>query len=86
MVDMQPWFVLPKSLRTKEVSWDREFLIGRYTATVQLNRGYDDIVDEVVFSFWVFPWKIMSLAFAGVFIFFLVLRFLFTRFEFKRKN
>ena len=86
LVDMQPWFILPKSLRTKEVSWDREFLIGRYQATVELNRGYDDIVDEMTFTFWVLPWKIMLVAFAATFIFFLILRFIFTRFEFKRKN
>jgi hypothetical protein len=85
-VDMQPWFVLPKSLRTKELSWNRDLLIGRYTATVQLNRGYDDIVDELSFTFWVFPWKIAAVTFAGIFVFFLLLRFLFTRFEFKRKS
>ncbi len=86
VVDMQPWFILPKSLRTKEVSWNRELLIGRYVATVQLNRSYDDIVDEMTFVFWVFPWKIMLGVFAGLFIFFFLLRFVFSRFEFKRKS
>ncbi len=86
VVDVQPWFVLPKSVRTREVSWDREFLFGRYTATAQVNRGYDDIVDEITFTFWVLPWKIITISFVSVFFFFLLLRFIFTRFEFKRKS
>ncbi len=86
VVDLQPWFILPKSLRTKEVSWDRELLIGRYVATIQLNRSYDDIVDEMTIVFWVFPWKIMLGVFASLFVFFLLIRFIFTRFEFKRKD
>lgn len=86
VVELQPWFVLPKSLRTRELQWNREFLIGRYTATAEINRGYNDIIDTYSYTFWVFPWKIMLVAFAGVFIFFLLLRFIFTRFEFKRKD
>lgn len=86
VIDMQPWFVLPQSLRSREVTWDRELLIGRYTATVQVNRSYDDIIDEMTFTFWVFPWKMMLVSFASIFIFFLLIRFIFTRFEFKRKN
>ncbi len=85
VVELQPWFVLPKSLRTRELQWNREFLIGRYTATAEINRGYGDIIDTYSYSFWVFPWKIMLGGFAVVFVFFLLLRFIFTRFEFKRK-
>jgi hypothetical protein len=85
MIELQPWYVLPKSMRTREAAWDRELLIGRYTATIQLNRSYDDVVDELSFTFWVFPWKLMTITFVGIFVFFLLLRFLFTRFEFKRK-
>lgn len=84
-VQMQPWFVMPESVRTREISWNREFLIGRYTATVEVNRGYDNIVDEMTFSFWVIPWKIVGTVFAGLFILFLLLRAFFSRFEFKRK-
>lgn len=84
-VQLDPWFILPQSLRTREITWNRDFLIGRYTATLRLNRGYDDLVDEATVTFWVFPWKVMAIAFAGIFIFFLIIRFFFSRFEFKRK-
>ncbi len=84
-VQLDPWFILPQSLRTRDVTWNRDFLIGRYTATIRLNRGYDDLVDESTVTFWVFPWKVAVVVFAGIFMFFLLIRFFFSRFEFKRK-
>jgi hypothetical protein len=84
--ELEPWFVMPQSLRNREVTWNRSFLIGRYTATAQINRGYDDIIDSQSFTFWVIPWSIIGYTFLGFFLFFLLLRFLFSRFEFKRKG
>lgn len=85
-LQLEPWFVMPESVRTREVSWNRELLIGRYTATAEINRGYDDIVDTMSYSFWVIPWKLVVGVFAGLFVFFLLIRLFFSRFEFKRKN
>lgn len=85
-VEIPTWFILPQAVRTREVEWNRELLIGRYTATVKVNRGYDDIVDEMSYSFWVIPWKLLLLIFAGLFGFFFILRAFFSRFEFKRKS
>jgi len=84
-VELQPWFVLPASVRTRQIEWSRELLVGRYNATVQIHRGYDNIVDELQYSFWVIPWKLLLVVFVGLFVFFMILRFLFSRFEFKRK-
>jgi hypothetical protein len=84
-VQLDPWFVLPKSIRTREVAWDREFLLGRYTATVAINRGYDDIIDERTVVFWVLPWKIVGGTFLVIFIIFFTIRLFFRTFEFKRK-
>lgn len=84
-VELEPWFVLPNSLRLREISWDREFLLGRYTATAKVNRGYDDIVDEVVVTFWVLPWKIVGGTFLIIFIIIFSIRAFFRTFEFKRK-
>ena len=85
-VELEPWFVLPKSLRSRDVSWDRELLLGRYVATAQINRGYDDIVDEVSVVFWVLPWKIVGGTFLVIFIIIFSIRAFFRKFEFKRKN
>lgn len=85
-VELEPWFVLPQSLRLREVTWDREWLLGRYTATARINRGYDDVIDERSLSFWVLPWKVVGGIFAVLFIIFFSLRAFFRTFEFKRKG
>jgi len=85
-MEIDPWFVLPKSMRTREIMWDREFLLGRYTATVALNRGYDDRVDEQTITFWVLPWKVVGGTFLVIFVVLLAIRAFFKTFEFKRKQ
>lgn len=61
-IQMDPWFVMPQSLRLREVAWEsRNFLFGKYTAKASINRGYDDIVDVKETTFWVIPWKIIGL-------------------------
>lgn len=83
---LDPWFVLPKSVRLREVAWNRDYLFGRYTATVSLHRGYDEAVDTASFTFWVLPWKPIALGFAGLFIIVFLFRSFFKRFEFKRRD
>jgi len=84
-VKLDPWFVLPKSLRVREITWDREFLLGRYNFTVQVNRGYEDIVDTRSFVIWVLPWKIVLGVFVAIFFVLFIIRFFFRTFEFKRR-
>ena len=84
-VEVEPWFVLPKSLRTRTVMFDREVLFGRYTVTASINRGYDDVVDEVSTVFWVLPWKVLVSVFLFVFILLFSIRFFVRTFEFKRR-
>ncbi|MBP6924093.1 MAG: hypothetical protein KBC62_00915 [Candidatus Pacebacteria bacterium] len=85
-VELEPWFVLPKSLRSREVTWDREFLFGRYKVTARINRGYENQIDEVNTVFWVLPWKIVLGIFVIVFTVVFVIRAFFRTFEFKRKS
>ncbi len=84
-VELEPWFVLPKSLRSREFKWDRELLFGRYTAHISVNRGYDDIVDEETVVFWVLPWKVLLGTFLVLFTFIFAFRLFFKKFEFKRR-
>jgi len=85
-VELEPWFALPDSLRLREVTWNRDFLVGRYTATAHINRGYDDIIDTMEISFWVIPWKLAGVTFGIIFIILYTIRTFFKRFEFKRKD
>lgn len=84
-VELDPWFVLPQSIRTREIIWDRGFLFGRYTAHATVNRGYDDILDEVHVSFWVLPWKLLTLLFGTIFIVVFACRVFLRSFEFRRR-
>jgi len=84
-VELEPWFVLPTSLRTREIEWDRDFLFGRYTATAAVNRGYNDIVDEVTVTFWVLPWKILLTVFLSTLVVTFLFRLLFKNFSVTRK-
>lgn len=54
--EIDPWFVLPHSSRTRTLEWEHGPLLGHYTAELYLNRGYEDIVDKASFSFWMFSW------------------------------
>lgn len=85
-LELEPWFVLPQSLRSRDVTWDRELLFGRYVATAFVNRGHGDIIDERTVVFWVLPWKVMGGMFLVVFIILLGFRLFFRTFEFKRKG
>lgn len=85
-VEIDPWFVLPGALRLRETFWNREHLLGRYTATLTMNRSYDDIVDTRTVTFWVVPWHYLVGVVVGLTFFILFVRFLLNNFEFKRKG
>jgi hypothetical protein len=85
-MEIDPWFVLPRAQRLREVEWNRDLLFGRYTATAYINRSYDDVVDEMSYSFWVLPWRPLAAAFLVLFITFFLIRAFFKNFEFRRKE
>lgn len=85
-VEVEPWFVLPKSIRTREINWNKDFLFGRYTAKVTMNRGYDNVLDEYEVAFWVLPWKLLLLIFGSIFLVTMLFRTIFRNFEFKRRS
>jgi hypothetical protein len=85
-VELEPWFVLPQSLRTRDLEWTRELLFGRYTATAFINRGYDDVIDEVAVTFYVLPWKVLLPIFLLLFVIIFSIRFVVKTFEFKRRS
>ncbi len=75
-VDVLPYFAMPQSVRYRSIEWDRGILLGRYTATAMINRGYDDVIDEKSVSFWVIPWKMLFMAIGGIALLLLIVRFI----------
>lgn len=54
---VDPWYVLPGGTRSRDVFIPRVIIPGRYLITLELNRGYNDIVDIRTISVWVLPWQ-----------------------------
>ena len=75
-LEVEPWFILPDSLRIRELSWNAPFLFGRYVATAEIKKGYGDLVDTSSIVFWVIPWKIIVIAFIGIVIIVSLLKWL----------
>lgn len=51
--------VIPGSIRKIDVSWNKKWLFGRYTATVVGSYGTENQpISPQVVLFWVFPWKV----------------------------
>lgn len=79
------YFVLPDSIRYREVMWSDGFSIGRYTANLSLNKGYGTQYENIELAFWVLPWKILLIVFVGVLLIVATLYYLLTRFELRKK-
>lgn len=85
-VKVDPYFAMPSSLRTREVSWDKSWLLGRYEARLFLNRGYGDIIDKMSLTFWVIPWKVLFVTVFVLFVFVLFFWFVVRRIEIRLKK
>lgn len=75
-LEIEPWFILPDSLRVREIVWDAPFLFGRYTANMEIKKGYGGAIDTATLVFWVIPWKIIVLAFIGIIAIVTIIRWL----------
>ena len=67
--EIKPWFVLPEATRSRVVEADNVgWKFGLYKAVLELNRGYDDVVDRREISFVVIAWQwliMFAVAFSG---------------------
>ena len=86
VVELDPWFVMPLSLRSRDIEWTAERLLGRYTATLNIHHGYDNVSETKSVTFWVMPWKVVVGTFVVVFLFIFFMRSIFRNFEFRRKT
>lgn len=54
-ITIEPWFVLPGSTRTRVIEGIDRLRFGRFTAILNLNKGYGDEVVQEKVTFWVVP-------------------------------
>jgi len=83
--EVTPYFAMPESLRYRKVTWEHGALFGMYRATLELNRGYGDIVENRELTFLVIPWKEMLIVLGIILVVILLGKWFFGAFEFKRK-
>jgi hypothetical protein len=79
------YFVLPDSIRYREVKWTSGFSLGRYTANLSLNKGFNNEYENVDLAFWVLPWKILLIGFIILSIIVSFAYYFLTRFELRKK-
>ena len=79
------YFVLPSSIRYRDVNWRSGFSLGRYTATLILNKGYNNEYVNSTIAFWVIPWKILIPVFLGIMLLIALVYYVLTRFELRKK-
>ncbi|MFA5095045.1 MAG: hypothetical protein WC447_00025 [Candidatus Paceibacterota bacterium] len=79
------YFVLPDSIRYREVKWTDGFSLGRYTANLSLNKGYGNQYENIDLAFWVLPWKILLIGFVSLFLIIALIYYFLTRFELRKK-
>jgi hypothetical protein len=68
------YFVMPGAERLETKVWDRGFAMGRYTATINLSRGYGAAIDQKTITFWILPWKIVVGILIGLFLLLVIIR------------
>lgn len=85
-IKVDPWFVLPNSMKLREVNWEANgILFGKYTAkaTVTLGSGTTETKEA---SFWVIPWKLIITLFVIIVLILLVIAWLKKNFQLTRKG
>lgn len=88
-VTVDRYFVMPNSVRARVVNWENSNLLGRYTASLSLDKNYQGNPNEseqAVITFWVIPWKILLGVFVGLLILWRLTRFILSKFKFEIKK
>ncbi len=85
ILPVDAYFVLPDSIRYREVNWADGFSLGRYTANLSLYKGYNNEYSDAKLSFWIIPWKILVPAFVVILLLVVSFYYLLTRFELRKK-
>lgn len=88
--EIDPWYSMPDSLRSREDNIKTDGMMGRYAVSANIYRGYGDMediksYDKMTLTFWVIPWNYILIIFVVVLLLNFVISWLKKNFEFKRK-
>ncbi len=65
-IEIKPFYAMPKSLRNRTIEWKPNYSFGVYKVDLQLDRGYDNIVDQKGFYIVAFSWQVALYIFGGL--------------------
>lgn len=85
-IPVDAYFSMPKSIRYRDVEWKSPFLLGRFKASIELNRGYgSNLIDTKSIAFWVIPWKAIVIVVSVILVISLALYAFFKKFKITTK-
>ena len=58
-LSFSPQIVLPQSSREMEANWDKKFLLGKFTAQINVSYGSEEDTLVRTMVFWVVPWLLI---------------------------
>jgi len=85
-LDVAPWFVMPGFSRDRTVQWNKTLALGRYTATLKLNKGYGDNITEAKTTFYIIPLKIVLIGLGSIIILAILIVWFSSKFELKKNK
>lgn len=86
-VPLKDWTVLSNSSRIQTASWDRKWIMGRYTATLTVFYGLGgNLKDTREIIFYAFPWHVALLILLILIVIYYLLKYFFSKFEIKKKE
>jgi hypothetical protein len=85
-VNVNEWVVLRNSKRAQTASWRPIFALGKYTATAQISRGYDNLRDSKTVTFYVIPVKLIGFFLGGLISILVLIKFLSSKLDIKLKK
>jgi hypothetical protein len=85
IIPIDAYFSLPQSLRLREIEWDDRTLFGLYSADLELNRGYNDLIDTHTVRFLAVPWKMLVIVLSIILVIAALFYVVLSRFEIRKK-
>lgn len=76
-IGVGPWYIMPNSLKIKDVSWkNKKVMFGIYTAQLKLYENHSSEAKEKRIFIWAFPWQIVLIIFLIALLVFFLVRFI----------